>query len=142
MSPLPLPLPFTWVLIGSTLSDALFAGGLLSYPRNRASTAPAAPIGMARIGFVAAATSCFFLAKLPLLSASGVHLFGLVHLVYLGLVGVIPAVGLSLLAADRFARARGPGPLLSSRPCGVLCQPGPARHRLLCHLLGAVSTPG
>src|SRR4051794_29585039 len=95
------PLPFTWVLIGSTLSDAIVAGILLAYPRARASTASGATIGMDRLAFVAAATTLFFIAKLPLLTASGVHPFGLVHLVYLGLVGVIPAFGLSLLAAAR-----------------------------------------
>ena len=109
----PLPLPFAWVLIGSTLSDALLAGVLLAYPRDRASTASGAPIGMGRVVFVAAATALFFVAKLPLLTASGVHPFGLMHLVYVDLVGVIPAVGLSLLAAARFAPARGSRPLIS-----------------------------
>ncbi len=109
----PLPLPFAWVLIGSTLSDALVAGILLAYPRDRASTASGAPIGMGKVVFGAAATSLFIVAKVPLLTASGVRPFGLMHLVYVDLVGVIPAVGLSLLAAARFAPARGSRPLIS-----------------------------
>ena len=138
----PPPLPFAWVLIGSTLSDALVAGVLLAYPRARASTASGAPIGMGRIVFVAAATTLFFVAKLPLLTASGVHPFGLMHLVYLDLVGVIPAVGLSLLAAARLAAAPGFRAVdLAPRPRRGPGQPGPARRRVLCHVLGAVSTP-
>ena len=97
------------MLIGSTLSDALVAGLLLAYPRVARSAAPAT-----RSGWVGSSSSrwrprCFFVAKVPLLTASGVHLFGLMHLIYLDLVGVIPAVGLSLLAAARLAAARGSG---------------------------------
>ena len=75
-------------------------------------------LGARRSGWVGSSSPrwrprCFFVAKVPLLTASGVHPFGLIHLVYLDLVGVIPAVGLSLLAAARFAPARGSGPLIS-----------------------------
>ncbi len=109
----PLPLPFAWVLIGSTLSDALVAGVLLVYPRDRAPTTSGAPIGMGRVAFAAVATALFFVAKVPLLTASGVFPFGLIHLVYVDLVGLIPAVGLSLLAAARLAPDRGPRPLMT-----------------------------
>ena len=43
-------------------------------------------IGMARVVFAAVATAFFFVAKLPLLTASGVHPFGLMHLIYVDLV--------------------------------------------------------
>ncbi|WP_435018103.1 metallophosphoesterase [Tundrisphaera sp. TA3] len=87
-------IPFGAVIAGSTAIDAAVAGLALFGGRGR----PA--IGAARVGLAFAATSAAFLLKLIVLGRLGVHLFGMMHLVYVDLVVLVPAIGAALLLAS------------------------------------------
>jgi predicted MPP superfamily phosphohydrolase len=88
MSVLPLAL-----LVTCGLTDLAVASAVLLLPWR-----PERRIGVGRVVAAAAATGFVFFIRAGLLARWGVHLFGLVHLLYIDLVIVLPALGLLALA--------------------------------------------
>lgn len=91
--------PILPVVIGSTLIDALVAAVvLLGFPVRRTVDGQGSPrIGMIRVLFAVMATGTVFGIKAAILWEQGIRLFGMIHLVYVDLVVLIPAIGVSLL---------------------------------------------
>ena len=92
-----------WLVIGSTAIDGVVAGLALFLARTRRGTDRTPPIGVGRLLVATGATSAGFLVKAKILQRFGLHLFGWIHLAYIDLVILVPAIGLTLLAAHSWA---------------------------------------
>jgi predicted MPP superfamily phosphohydrolase len=89
--------PITLYVAGSTLIDAAAAGIVLFGGRK---TGPAGrTVGLGRLGLAALAILVMFAVKGPFLRALRVGAFGLIHLVYVDLVVLLPALGAMLWLA-------------------------------------------
>jgi predicted MPP superfamily phosphohydrolase len=86
-------IPFLAVVIGSTLVDAAAALAALLIDST--------VIGARRLASAALLTGLVFVVKLVVLAGLGVGRFGWVHLAYIDLVVLIPAVGIVLLVSER-----------------------------------------
>ncbi len=91
--------PFLDIVIGSTLVDALVAAVVLLFVGVRRPTEGSGPprIGVLRVALAMLVTSLVFVGKAAVFWRLGVSLFGTIHLVYVDLVVLIPAIGLGLL---------------------------------------------
>jgi predicted MPP superfamily phosphohydrolase len=87
------------VLIGSTALDLFVAAGLLLVESRPAVSGGVRRLDLGRVAGAVVGTTLVFGIKAAVLSASGLDTFGLIHLIYLGLVVVVPLVGAGVLAA-------------------------------------------
>ena len=91
---------FGWIVLASTAIDAAVAlAALLVRMPVEWTTGPR--VTFLRMLGAIAATSAVFAAKAAFLMAMGVHIFGILRLIYVDLIIVIPAVGAFLIWADR-----------------------------------------
>lgn len=97
------------MLWASTLVDALVAGLVLLRPwQGQGPDRPGPVIGLPGVLVAVLVTSVVFIGKWMLLQRWGLHLFGLIHLVYLDLVVVLPVAGVAVLLAGRRGRDSAP----------------------------------
>jgi predicted MPP superfamily phosphohydrolase len=96
-----MPVPFFLIVILSTLIDALVVALCLWFlRRRRRDDAQAATITLTGLLAAALVTTGVFGVKLLLLRPLGTNPFGVIHLVYVDLVVLVPAVGIALLLAS------------------------------------------
>lgn len=99
-------IPMTLYVAGSTLIDALAAGWVLF---RRGPEGPEGPtVGLGRMYRAAMAMAAAFLMKAPVWPLAGVGLFGWIHLAYINLVVLLPALGAILWLAAVPIVGRGP----------------------------------
>src|SRR5947209_5636935 len=91
---------FDWIVLASTLVD--LAVGLATLVVRRPVEWTTGPrVTFLRMLGAVAVTSVVFVAKAAFLMAMGVHIFGVLRLIYVDLVVVIPLIGAFLIWADR-----------------------------------------
>jgi predicted MPP superfamily phosphohydrolase len=97
--------PFPLIVILSTLIDALVVGFCLWFSGRRRRDDPrAGAITMTSLLTAAWATTVVFLVKLLLMRRLGTNPFGVIHLIYIDLVVLVPAIGIALLFASSRSR--------------------------------------
>ena len=89
---------FMAIVAGSTAVDALLCGLVVLRVASRAQRAGDRALGLRHIAPAACATSLAIAAKLLVLRGLGLSDFGVVHLVYIDLTALFPAVAFVLLA--------------------------------------------
>lgn len=94
--------PFLTIVAASTALDAIMAALALFVPIALSTDAPPATISLRRMFRTALATLAFFVVKGAFLATFGLPAFGWIHLIYIDLVILVPAIGTLLLIAARF----------------------------------------
>ncbi|HUU85682.1 MAG TPA: metallophosphoesterase [Phycisphaerae bacterium] len=99
----------TFIFWASMLVDAVVAGAVLFRPWRRAGEGdgPVA-IRLSDVFVTAVVTGAVFVGKWLVLQSWGFRFFGLIHLVYLDIVVLMPAMGVGVLLAGRRRWGRGP----------------------------------
>lgn len=93
--------PILGVVIGSTLIDAVVASLFLFVVARSRDKTDRPVIDLKRFACASLATLLALIAKGTLLAMVGLHEFGWIHLAYVDLVVLLPAIGASVLMASR-----------------------------------------
>jgi uncharacterized protein len=90
---------FNLLLWSSVLFDAALAAGslFLAWGPGKGVVRRAGPLGLARLGLAGLLGGVVFAGRVPLLFLLGLNPFGLIHLAFLDLVGLLPLLGLAAL---------------------------------------------